>query len=320
MARPAVRAGRVAVAVLLVVVFVGSCGPTVAPAAAQTTGGGQLGPGYVRATAADLGAGTFPGGGLPARAPASTAPFTWVRVVRLSVCVVFAGAPPADAHAIPMPGPSFGFPVEPGAPVGVPPGTVLVNPDYPLPPGARMIGRLVQDVGDDPTRTDDLVIVPRCVNPADPPAPAPPSAAEIWQQTPLPRAVVEANPPGTLAWPGITRLGSDFCSAGLAPTTAAVSLRGYDVVATAVPIAYAWSFGDGVNVVSPDPGGTQRVAYLRRGSRTVTRFVVWEGQAEVRAFGGLIARVDLGTVTIPERVPYHVAEIRAVLRTNPAPR
>ena len=233
---------------------------------------------------------------------------------------MFDGPPPADAHAIPMPGPSFGFPIEPGAPVGVPANTVLVNSDYPLPEGARAIGTLVQEVGDDPTRTGDLVIVPRCVGPNDPPFRAPPSAAEIWQQTPLPRVVIVASPPGTLEWPGITRLGSDFRSDGVATTTAAVALHGYDVTVTAVPIAYAWGFGDGSEVTSPDAGAAQRVAYLRRGDYTVVRYVVWEGTADVRAFGGLIARQYLGTVTIPERAPYHVAEIRAVLRTNPTGR
>jgi hypothetical protein len=147
-----------------------------------------------------------------------------------------------------------------------------------------------------------------------------PSAAEIWQQTPLPRAVIEASPPGTTAWPGITRLGSDFRSPALPPASAEVSLRGYDVTATAQPVAYAWSFGDGTGVVAPDEGAVPRVAYLRRGDYAVTRYVVWRGAAEVRAFGGLIARLDLGTVTIPEHVPYHVAEIRAVLRTTPGRR
>src|SRR4029077_20086680 len=121
--------------------------------------------------AADLGAGTYPGGGLPTQAPSSAPPFTWVRVVRQSRCVVFPGAVPDDAHAVPVPGPSFGFPIEPGAPIGVPASTVLVNADYRLPDGARDVGQLVQDVGDDPTRSDDLILVPRCVAPGAPALP-----------------------------------------------------------------------------------------------------------------------------------------------------
>jgi hypothetical protein len=307
----------VGAALALVLVLAASCGPGIEGSFAQTSGVGELGPGYVRATAADLGAGTYPGVGLPAQAPSDAPPFTWVHVERQSLCVVFDGEPPADAHAIPVPGPSFGFPIAPGPPIGVPPGTVLVNSDVDLPAGARVVGHLVQEVGDDPTRSDDLVLVPRCAQPGDPPLSSLPSAAEVWQQTPLPRAVIDASPPGTAAWPGITRLGSDFRSAALDAATAAVAIRSYDVTATALPVAYAWSFGDGSGLVSPDAGRAPRVAYLRRGDYTVTRYVVWHGTAEVRAFGGLIARMDLGTVTIPERLPYHVAEIRAVLRTNP---
>jgi hypothetical protein len=287
-------------------------------ARAEPTGGGELGPGYVRATAADLGAGTFGGAGLPAHEPSSDPPLTWVRVSRQAWCVLFAGDPPTDANAIPVPGPSFRFPLDPGPAVGVPAGTMIVSMLYDsLPDDARIIGEFVQELGDDPTRDGDIVIIPRCIGPGEPAFAGPPSAAEIWQQTPLPRAVVDARPPGTLAWPGITRLGSDFTSGALAPTTASVALRGYQVDVTATPIAYAWSFGEGTDVVTPDAGPTQRVAYLRRGDFTVTRYVVWEGRARTTAFGGDFGEQYLGTVAIPERIPYHVGEIRALLRTTP---
>ncbi|HEX5587053.1 MAG TPA: hypothetical protein VFZ17_07070 [Acidimicrobiia bacterium] len=306
---------RRVVGVLLVVgVAISSVTPR---ADAQSSGGGELGPGYVRATAADLGAGTFTGGGLPAASPSTEPPFRWVRVVHASVCVVFAGDPPAGSNPVPVPGPSFGFPLRPGPAVGVPAGTVIVGDAIPLPPDAVVVGTFVQEVGDDPTVDGDIVIIPRCIQPGEPPLANPPSAAAIWQETPLPRAVVRASPPGTRAWPGITRLGSDFRSDGLGPTMAAVSLDGYDVEVTAVPIAYAWSFGDGTDVVTPDAGPPRRVAYLRRGDFTVTRYVVWEGTAHLTAFGGDFGTKYLGTVTIPERVLYHVAELRAVLRSTP---
>jgi hypothetical protein len=238
------------------------------------------------------------------------------------VCVVFAGDPPADSNAVAMPGPSFGFPLRPGPAQGVPAGTMIVGDAIPLPPDAVIIGAFVQEIGDDPSVDGDIVIIPRCIQPGAPLLANPPSAAAIWEETPLPRAVVQASPPGTHAWPGITRLGTDFRSDALGPTTASVSLDGYDVEVTAVPIAYAWSFGagsfgDGANVVTPDAGPTRRVAYLRRGDFTVTRYVVWEGTAHITAFGGDFATLYLGTVTIPERVPYHVAEIRALLRSTP---
>jgi hypothetical protein len=298
---------------------VSACG--FAPRAhAQTTGGGELGPGYVRATAADLGAGTFPGGGLPAASPATEPVLRWVRAVYATVCVVFAGDPPAASNALPMPGPSFGFPLNPGPAVGVPAGTMIVGEGIALPPDAVVVGAFVQEIGDDPAVTGDIVIIPRCVHPGDPVLADPPSAAEIWQETPLPRAVVVASPPGTRAWPAITRLGSDFRSDALGPAAASVSLDGYDVDVTAVPIAYAWSFGDGTTVVTTDAGPPRRVAYLRRGDFTVTRYVVWEGNAHITAFGGDFGSTYLGTVTIPERVPYHVSEVRAVLRTTPGRR
>src|SRR3954453_14917367 len=77
-----------------------------APAVAQTAGGGELGPDYVRATASDLGAGTFPGGGLPAEAPAVESPYTWERTTTTARCVVFAGPVPPELTALvtPLPG------------------------------------------------------------------------------------------------------------------------------------------------------------------------------------------------------------------------
>ena len=290
-----------------------------APATAQS-GGGEIGAGYVRATAADLGAGTFGGTGIPAQSPPAST-YRWVRGYRELWCVVFAGAPPADANALPRPGPTFSLPLNPGPPVGVPPNTMIVSKYYDkLPDDALIIGEFVQDIGNDASPGSPLVIIPRCIGPMTPELAAPPSAAEIWQETPLPRAVVRASPPGTREWPGITRLGSDFRSDAVAVTTASVELDGYHVDVVATPIAYAWSFGNGTDVVSPDAGAPTRVQYLRRGNFTVTRFVVWEGRATITAFGGSFGDQYLGTVTIPERVPYHVAEIRAFLRTTPGRR
>jgi hypothetical protein len=194
---------------------------------------------------------------------------------------------------------------------------VLVGRLAVLPPDARVVGDLVVEVGDDRSRNDDIVVVPRCIGPGEPVLAAPPSAAEIWQETPLPRAVVRASPPGTRAWPGITRLGTDFRSDPLATTSASVSLHGFDVDVVAAPIAYAWSFGDGTHVVAPDAGAPTRVAYLRRGDFAVTRYVVWEGRARLTLFGLDLGVRELGTVTIPEVVPYRVAEIRALLRSTP---
>ena len=57
----------------------------------------------------------------------------------------------------------------------------------------------------------------------------------------------------------------------------------------------------------------------RRGDFDVTLYVVWEAHAHLTysAWGVSLGDIDLGTVTLPETRPYHVAEIRAVLRTTP---
>jgi hypothetical protein len=302
------RLAALALLVVVVPVLVGS------PAGAQTSGGGELGPGYVRATAADLGAGRFGGTGLPARAPATRSPLTWARATTGQVCVVFATPPAPEVGVTPLPGPSVGWPLTPGQALGAPSGTVLVHELESLPADVRVVGRFVVEVGDDRSRTGDVIVVPRCTQPGDPALAGPPSAAEIWERTPLPRVAVHASPPGTHAWPGITRLGTDFWSDPLAITTAAVAIDGYAVAVTAVPLAYAWSFGDGTELVTP-AGERTRLAYLRRGEFIVTRYVVWEGRARVSAFGLDFGELDLGTVTIPEEVPYRVAEVRSLLRT-----
>jgi hypothetical protein len=306
--------------IALLVVMV-SIGVAAARGTVQAAGGGELGPDYVRATASDLGAGTFPGGGLPARTPSVQSLFSWQRQSSPLVCVVLAGPPPPElvGHLRPIPGPTVvtNEVVGPGTPVDVPAGAVSIDDRSLIPPGAFVVGDLVYEVGQQPTL---LIVVPRCVRPGTPLLGDPPSPAEIWEQTPLPRTAVHASPPGTYSWPGITRLATFFWGNAAPDTTASVSLHGFDVTVVAHPIAYAWSFGEGTTLVRSDPGsaGTPvTVTFHRRGNYTVTLFVVWEGRAHLSFAGLPLADVELGTVTLPERAPYHVAEIRAVLRTTP---
>jgi hypothetical protein len=281
----------------------------VSVAHAQTSGGGELGPGYVRATAADLGAGTFPGGGLPTSAPSLASLVRWVTSTEPTFCVISSSPLPPD---IVIPARTF----DPAPFVGAPPGTIFVGSIDHLPPDAVVVGPILLDLGVS-LRTGEIVIAAyRCGGPSAPAPPIAPSSAEIWEETPLPRAVVQASPPGTRDWPGITRLGTDFSSPPLPATSAFVALHGFDVDVTAVPIAYAWSFGDGTTVITGDPNAITRVAYLRRGEFPVTRYVVWHGTARMTLFGRDLGEQDLGTVTIPERIPYRVSEIRAVLRTT----
>ncbi|MEX1007223.1 MAG: hypothetical protein WD271_05195 [Acidimicrobiia bacterium] len=306
--------------VLLVVVSVGLG----AGRADAQTGGGELRPGYVRATARDLGAGSFPGGGLPARAPSVQSLFSWQRQASGMVCVHLAGGVPPElaGHAFPIPGPTAVTAhqvIGPGVPL-VPPGVMALDDPALVPPGAFVVGDFVTEIGSAP----NLVLsVPRCVRPGAPLLGEPPSPAEIWQETPLPRTAVHASPPGTPGWPGITRLATFFWGNAVPDTIASVSLRGFDVRVVAHPIAYAWSFGEGTTLVGPDPGSAGApvpVTFLRRGNYVVELFVVWEGRARISFDGLELANQELGTVTLPERVPYHVAEIRAVLRTTPGRR
>ena len=280
----------------------------ISPARAQT-GGGELGPGYVRATAADLGSGTFPGGGLPASAPSIESPFRWVTSTEPTFCVISGSPLPPD---IVIPGRAF----DPVPFVGAAPGTAFVASIDGLPPDAVVVGPILLDLGLSIVTGEIVVAARRCAGPAASTPPIAPTAAEIWEQTPLPRAVVRASPPGTREWPGVTRLGSDFSSDPVPSTTASVALRGFDVDVQAVPIAYAWSFGDGTTVIADDPSAVARVAFLRRGEFAVTRFVVWHGTARMTFFGRDLGVQDLGTVTIPEQIPYRVSEIRAVLRVT----
>ena len=79
-------------------------------AAHAQTGGGELGSDYVRATASDLGGGTFPGPGVPAREPSTASLFDWTRETGPLVCVFFtAPVPPGRTVADWGPAPNVAF-------------------------------------------------------------------------------------------------------------------------------------------------------------------------------------------------------------------
>ena len=307
---------------LVLIATVLSVAVNAAPGSAQS-GGGELTPGSVRATARDMGAGTFAGGGVPMRTPSTESLFSWNRQASSLVCVVL-GAPPSPELAPQLsqiPGPTVVTTevIGPGDAVDVPAGAVAVDRLL-VPPGAVVVGDLVYDVGEQPTL---LLVFPRCVQPGTPLPGEPPSPAEIWQETPLPRTQVQASPPGSLVWPGITRLATLFWGTAVSETSAQVSLRGFDVAVVARPVAYAWDFGEGTTLVSADAGSAAlptRVTFVRRGDYRVRLYVVWEGRARISFRGFAVADQDLGTVTLPEGTPYHVAEIRALLRTTPGRR
>ena len=110
--------------------------------------------------------------------------------------------------------------------------------------------------------------VPRCAPPGAPLPPAPPDAATIWQQTPLPRARIHSSPPGTVDWPGIVNLESRFWGDPLPDARATVTLDGYVVDVAAHPVAYGWAFDDGTTSVGSSPGSAGvplRATFRRRG-------------------------------------------------------
>ncbi len=240
--------------------------------------------------------------------PSVESPLRWTTSTESTYCVIPVSPLPRD---VVVPVGTF----EPVPFLGAPAGAVFVWSISALPPDTLVIGPILLELGVSLSTGEIVVAARRCGGPSAPNPPVAPTAAEIWEETPLPRAVVHASPPGTREWPGITRLGTDFSSGALPATTAFVSLHGYDVDVVAEPIAYAWAFGDGTTLIA-DQSAVTRVAYLRRGEFPVTRFVVWHGTAHLTLFGRDLGEQDLGTVTIPERIPYRVGEIRAVLRTT----
>lgn len=313
-------------ALALAVGIVGVVG-LVPPAAAQTAGGGELGPDYVRATASDLGAGTFPGGGLPAAAPTTESPYTWERATTRARCVVFGGAVPPElvGSVTPLPGiTAFPYsPVQVGNLQGAPAGALKLDGDAPLPPGAALAGTFAVDTATPRDGGPGVFLVPRCADAGEPLPPAPPDAAAIWQQTPLPRAHVRSSPPGTRDWPGIVNLESRFWGDALPDARATVILDGYVADVAAHPVAYGWAFADGTTSVGSSPGDQSsplRATFRRRGDHGLALYVTWAGLAHVTApaFGLDFGMQYLGTVTLPVAATHHVAEIRALLRSRTA--
>jgi hypothetical protein len=183
------------------------------------------------------------------------------------------------------------------------------------------VGRFVVDTATPRDGTPFMYLVPRCASPGEPLPPAPPDAATIWQLTPLPRAQVHASPPGTTDWPGIVNLESRFWGDALPDARATVTLDGYVVDVAAHPVAYGWAFEDGTTSVGTSPGSAGaplRATFRRRGDHAVALYVTWAGLAHVTApaLGLDFGMQYLGTVTLAVSQPHHVAEIRALLRSQ----
>ena len=210
-------------------------------------------------------------GNLPRRRPAGAVAVggTALHVVSYQRLTLLRGVrarpwpPELAVHVTPRPvGSAGGNPIVLGGSLfGDHPTAFLLDDLSLLPADARVIGPLVFDFGTSITGDGDLVIMPWCPTPGVPMPWEPPTAAEIWEQTPLPRRPIVASPPGTTEWPGITRLTTYFSSDPRPPTTAAVAIDGFAVTVAASPIAYAWTFGDGSTRIVGEPADRDRALH-----------------------------------------------------------
>ena len=102
--------------------------------------------------------------------------------------------------------------------------------------------------------------------------------------------------------------------------TAAVSLRGLRRLRRRSPDRLRVAFRDGSTQIVGDPPSVI-VADSRPRSTRRHAYVVWEVRHVVYSpWRVSVGDIDLGTVTLPEYLPYHVAEVKAVLRTTPGGR
>ena len=149
---------------------------------------------------------------------------------------------------------------------------------------ARVVGPLVWDLGvADRTGRGDLVIVPWCATPG--------SAAALGRRRPRRRSGSRRRCRGgrsaparraRASWPGIARLATFFWSDARPPTTASVSLRGFDVdVVVAHPIAYALVVRRRHHAGRRATRRPRSCRTPRRGDFAVTLYVVWEAHAHI---------------------------------------
>ena len=198
-----------------------------------TVVGGHRGDGSAAATsiaaqsgagARDLGAGQVPGAGLRARRRRSC-PRTSGAANTGATCAVLPGpVPPSIVDAVsPLPASSTSraFPSPSGpwwarrpARAGRTRHRVAYGVDH-----RGVVRHRRRDAADN----THLLVVPRLRATGEPLPPDPPTAAEIWNRTPLPRAAVHASPPGTRTWPGIVNLETRFW--GAAPGDARAQWR-----------------------------------------------------------------------------------------------
>jgi hypothetical protein len=132
--------------------------------------------------------------------------------------------------------------------------------------------------------------------------------------TPLPTPQFHFNP-GKV---GLTQLPTWFWLTGAGgQVSAKVTIRGYQVVTAARPVAYYWRFGDGGSAIGTSEGTEANPSvthtYVTKGAYTVEVIIGWGGQYTFNGNGVGPETVMLGTVDGPaSNAPYAVQEVRSV--------
>lgn len=196
------------------------------------------------------------------------------------------------------------------------------NPDgsyVEAPVGGYLFGTGIVDPNGQVSKVVDI----RCVGPGQPaaPPPVPPAASDVWEVVPLTGGAIGVNPHERGVTGAVTGL---WYSGPHDPQTVTTNVRGYTVTATAAPLLYTWSFGDGAGGTSTvagrdDPAAGEdstawaaRHVYESAGDYELSVAVRWSG-SYTWAGHGFSGTGNLGSVTVTMSRPYQVNAIDSVL-------
>ena len=158
----------------------------------------------------------------------------------------------------------------------------------------------------------DVCVYPGTAIPAPPPPP--PTPAEVWAMVPLDKAAVGVNPRGE----GVTGLPTWFWYEGDTDgVNLNLGLRGYALTVHAKPYRFSWTTGDGASGGGSQPGSPDQPAFTHtydtRGDYQLNMTISWAGTYTFSGYG-ISQTGSLGSVTLQATRPYHVYEVRGVLR------
>lgn len=171
------------------------------------------------------------------------------------------------------------------------------------------------------------VWAPEGTTPGPPPPPPPPTAAEMWDQVPLPTPTFGVSPDGTGRTGMETRLWDTSTTA--APRTATATIRGWTATATATSSSWQWRMAEPGEpgpasqrnpnpVLSATQPGTAAspaatYTYETAGGYTLTLTVTWTGSYTYTRPGFTATTVPLGTSTREASRSYTVGTIKPVV-------